>query len=80
LLIPWKGGEKMLEVMEIADLAAKLGITYSKAYLIAQAVNSGLTLASILTIVSGVGSIVGVYMFAIKRKIIDLGMRATVAW
>ncbi|MCA1065324.1 hypothetical protein QTG56_07355 [Rossellomorea sp. AcN35-11] len=70
----------MLEVMEIADLAAKLGITYSKAYLIAQLVNGGLTVASIISIVSGVGSIIGVYMFAIKRKIIDLGMRATVAW
>ncbi|MFU8692714.1 hypothetical protein ACNA6I_23150 (plasmid) [Rossellomorea sp. FS2] len=70
----------MFEVMEVADLAAKLGITYSKAYLIAKAVSAGMTLASILTIVSGVGSIVGVYMFAIKKKVIDLGLRATAAW
>ncbi|MED0774095.1 hypothetical protein [Bacillus siamensis] len=67
-------------MMELFDLAAKLGITMGNAYKIAQAINAGWSLASIISIVSGVGSIVGIYMYAIKKKIVELGMKATAAW
>ncbi|MCI4127508.1 hypothetical protein [Bacillus haynesii] len=67
-------------MIELFDIAAKFGITFSNAYKIAQAINAGWSLASIISIAMGVGSIIGIYMYAIKKKIMELGMKATAAW
>ena len=53
---------------------------HASAYKIAQAINAGLSVASVISIASGVGSIVGLFTFAIKKKVIELGMKATAAW
>ncbi|MFE8874599.1 hypothetical protein ACE4RV_15855 [Acetobacter persici] len=74
----------MLEITELAtqvfDLAAKMGITYSQAYRIAEAINNGMSIASAISIISGIGSIVGVTTIIIRRKIFELGIKATATW
>lgn len=74
----------MLEVIEsipfVFDIAEKYGITYANAYLIADAINNGLTIASILSVLTGVGSIIGASTALIRKKIFDVGLKKAALW
>lgn len=74
----------MLDVIEstqyIFDIVAKYGVTYTQAYLIANAINAGLSLASILSIVSGVGSIIGASINLIRKNIWELSLNRAIMW
>lgn len=74
----------MLDFIQIApmifDIAEKYGITYANAYMIADAINNGLTVASFLTILTGVGSIVGATTALIRKKVFEVGLKKAAWW
>jgi len=56
------------------------GISYWAAWTIAKAISAGLSIATIIAIVSGVASWIGVFYAVIRKKIWELGMTAVVFW
>ncbi|GAW27892.1 hypothetical protein [Carboxydocella sp. ULO1] len=61
-------------------MVQNIGVSYYTAWLIADAINAGLSIATIIAIVSGVASWIGVFYSAIRKKIWELGMSAAVFW
>lgn len=65
--------------MEFA-LIQHFGVTYWAAWTIVKAIEAGMSIASIIALVSGVGAWIGVFYSVIKKKIWDLGTTAVVFW
>lgn len=64
----------------VFDLCAHLGLTYTNANKIATAVNAGMSLASVIGVVSGVGSLVSMFWFAIKKVAATSSKKVLIAW
>ncbi len=62
------------------DLIGHIGVTYNTAYNIATAVSAGMSLATVVGLASGVGSLLSMFWLAIKYVAKTKSKAALIGW
>lgn len=61
-------------------LVAHLGVTYSSAWKIANAIDAGMSITAAISIVTGITSIAGMFLIAIRNAAKRVATRYLVLW